>query len=86
MKRNKSLIQAIDKFSLIENNLPEKAYYNKACAYSLLNEKENAIIWLEKFLSINKTVSKSKFLSEEDFNNIKSSDVFINLLNKYYPN
>ena len=84
-KRKKSLIQAIDKFSLIENNLPEKAYYNKACAYSLLNEKENAFIWLEKFLSINKTVSKSKFLSDEDFNNIKNSDIFINLLNKYYP-
>ena len=85
-KRKKSLIQALDKFSLIENNLPEKAYYNKACAYSLLNEKENAIIWLEKFLSINKTVSKSKFLSDEDFNNIKSSETFISILNKYYPN
>ena len=84
-KRKKSLIQALDKFSLIENNLPEKAYYNKACAYSLLNEKENAIIWLEKFLNINKTVPKSKFLSDEDFNNIKSLETFINLLDKYYP-
>ena len=80
------LRRAIDKFSLIENNLPEKAYYNKACAYSLLNEKENAIVWLEKFLSINKTLSKENVLSDEDFNNIKSSETFINLLNKFYPN
>ena len=80
------LRRAIDKFSLIESNLPEKAYYNKACAYSLLNEKENAIVWLEKFLSINKTLSKENVLSDEDFNNIKSSETFINLLNKFYPN
>lgn len=82
--KGKLLRRAIDKFSLIENNLPEKAYYNKACAYSLLNEKENAIVWLEKFLSINKTLLKENVLSDEDFNNIKNSDIFINLLNKYY--
>jgi len=84
-KEKESLLrQAIDKFILIEEGkLPEKAY-NIACAYSILGEKENAIVWLGKFLS-NKTISKSILLSDEDFNNIKNSYVFINLLNKYYP-
>lgn len=77
---------AIDKFSLIENSLQEKAYYNKACAYSLLNEKESAIVWLEKFLSIDKTLSKENVLGDSDFNNIKSSGTFINLLDEYCQN
>ena len=85
-RKERLLRRAIDKFSLIKNNLPEKAYYNKACAYSLLNEKENAIVWLEKFLSKNETLSKENVLSDEDFDNIKNSETFINLLDKYYPN
>lgn len=86
-KKKESLLrQAIDKFVLIEESkTPEKAY-NIACAYSLLGEKEDAIIWLEKFLSTNKTVSKSIVLGDEDFNNIKSSENFINLLDKYCSN
>ena len=85
-KKKESLLrQAIDKFILVEEGkTPEKAY-NLACAYSILGEKENAIMWLEKFLSIKKTISKSILLSDEDFNNIKNSETFINLLNKYCP-
>ena len=84
-KKERLLRQAIDKFTLIENVFPEQAYYNIACAYSLLGEKENAIVWLEKFLNINKKKLKDNILSDDDFNNIKKSDDFINLLNKYYP-
>lgn len=85
-KKKESLLrQAIDKFILVEEGkTPEKAY-NLACAYSILGEKENAIMWLEKFLSIKKTIPKSILLSDEDFNNIKNSETFINLLNKYCP-
>ena len=79
------LRKAIDKFILIEEGkIPEKSF-NIACAHSLLNNKEDAIIWLEKFL-INKKVSESVLLNEEDFNNIKNSEDFKNLLQKYYPN
>lgn len=79
------LRKAIDKFILIEEGkLPEKSF-NIACAHSLLNNNKDAIIWLEKFLTNNK-VSKSVLLNEEDFNNIKNSEDFKNLLQKYYPN
>ena len=53
--------------------------YNLACAYSLNENKEEAIKYLRKYISINANANIEK---DNDFNNIKNSSEFKAVVNK----
>jgi phospholipase/carboxylesterase len=50
--------------------------YNIACCYSLLNEKDSAITWIERTIKLGSYM----FASDSDFDNIRESDEFQNLV------
>jgi len=58
--------------------------YNLACLYSLLDDKNKALKWLEKDLQNNKT-TKEEIEKDNDFVNIKDTPEFKTLLDKYFP-
>ena len=57
------------------------AHYNKACAYSLQNNKESSIDELSKAIAIDPEESHRLASSDEDFDNIKESAEFKQLIN-----
>lgn len=59
--------------------------YNLACLYSLLNQRDIALTWLENDLKHDPAPNKEEILSDLDFNNIKSDPQFKELLDKYFP-
>ncbi len=58
--------------------------YNLACLYSLLDQKDVALIWLEKSLRFNNP-GKKHIESDPDLINIKSDPQFNELMDKYFP-
>lgn len=60
------------------------ASYILACLYSLVNQKSQALKWLEINLKLNPNLVKEKILSDPDLNNIKSDPQFKELLDKYF--
>ncbi len=64
---------------LINNPNDATAYYNRACAYSLKNDKDKAIEDLKKAIELNMDF---KFLAmdDRDFDNIRDSDEFKKLI------
>jgi len=78
LKRYNEAIKTLDEILEIDSN-DFTAYYNKACAYSLLNDKLNAINNLKKAIELNPDF---KFLAmdDKDFDNIRSEEEFKNLI------
>ncbi len=60
-------------------------YYNIACIFSLANENDNALKYLE--LSIQKGYNEFESIIKDDLDldNIRSSPAFIALMKKYFP-
>jgi predicted esterase len=50
--------------------------YNIACCYSLLNEKDSAITWIERTVKLGSYI----FARDSDFDNIRESNEFQNLV------
>lgn len=75
------LEEAISIYDEILNNNPNdaRAYYNRACAYSLKNEKDKAISDLKMAIELN---INYKFLAmdDRDFDNIRDSEEFKKLI------
>lgn len=59
--------------------------YNLACLYLLLEQKDVALIWLDKRLRIKLSPGKEHILTDSDLDNIKSDPRFNELLDKYFP-
>jgi len=57
--------------------------YNLACMYSLLNKKEEALLWLDESI-INNKREKSTIDEDEDFDNIRKDKDFVRLMNRHY--
>ncbi len=63
----------------------ENFYYDLACIKAILNDKESAINYLEKFLQLNKnSLSRSDIERESSFKNILNNKKFKSLLKKYF--
>jgi Tfp pilus assembly protein PilF len=60
----------------------ENNYYQKACLYSLLNEKENALANLKKAFE-NGYKNFEWLNNDHDFDNINKSEEFTKIVNKY---
>lgn len=58
--------------------------YNLACLYSLLDQKDTALIWFEKDLKYGSSQTKDEILSDSDLDNIKSDPQFKELMDKYF--
>ncbi len=63
----------------LDVSLPDP-YYNLSCAYSLKKEIESAINYLQKAIELNLEF-KSKALKDSDFDNIRETTQFKNLIN-----
>lgn len=62
------------------------AAYNLSCLYSILDDKPQALKWLEIDLEQNSDKrTRSNYDTDSDFDNIKVAPEFIALLDKYYP-
>jgi len=60
--------------------------YHMTRSYSLLNEKESAFNWLEKYLQSSNTKFDRNYIeNDSDLNTIKDDPKFKELLNKYLP-
>ncbi|MCX7743114.1 MAG: tetratricopeptide repeat protein [Flavobacteriales bacterium] len=60
-------------------------YYELACIKSILNDITNALLYLEKFLYLNKNpIHKSDIENEPSFKNIIKNKKFKSLLKKYF--
>lgn len=57
--------------------------YNLSCLYSLLNEKERALMWLEECF-MNKLPDRDYLDNDTDFDNIRDEDAYKDLVDKYY--
>jgi len=80
LKLNKidQAILCFNKSCKIDESLPNP-YYNLSCAYSLKKDTESAINYLQKAIEINPEF-KIIALKDSDFNNIRDSTQFKNLL------
>lgn len=59
--------------------------YNLACLYSVFDQKDIALNWLEKSLRFNSAPNKEHISTDSDLDNIKSDPRFNELLDKYFP-
>ncbi len=57
------------------------AYYNKACAYALMKEIEQACEWLEKAINLDETC-REMAQTDEDFDGIRDDPAFQALIEK----
>lgn len=69
----------------------QMAAYNLGCLFSILNKKEKAIEWLNTMMKKDykekmPDIGREMFNSDEDFDNIRQSDEFIQFLNSSFPN
>lgn len=73
--------EAIDCYTIAVSIEPngEPYYYNLACSYSLLNNAEEALLYLKKAIELDK-IAKSRARTEEDFTNIKGHAQFKELI------
>ncbi|NDV96063.1 hypothetical protein D0T84_14240 [Dysgonomonas sp. 521] len=81
--------QITDAYSEAEKLGSQSAAYNLACYYSLVNEKDLAIKWLEKTIVMNYTskmseLSKDRINKDEDFDNIRKDKRYKAILKKYF--
>ncbi|MBI1227547.1 MAG: tetratricopeptide repeat protein [Bacteroidetes bacterium] len=60
------------------------AKYNMACMYSLKQDEQQALVWLEKTLAL-ESIPFSKYMEDSDLDNIRNSDGFKALMKKYFP-
>ncbi len=79
--QNKNYQKFLENFKTLDSLRSNNAaiMYNLACAYSLTNRKDEALIYLMKYSKIN---SDTNISEEPDFNNIKSSTGFELILKK----
>ncbi|MBK7872651.1 MAG: tetratricopeptide repeat protein [Saprospiraceae bacterium] len=63
---------------IASNNQNSKAYYNKACLFSLQKNKEFALIYLEKAIKLDSELKKAA-IKDEDFSWLKETEEFIAL-------
>ena len=56
------------------------SYFGAACIYSVKNDKENAIKYLKKAVELEPEAIKARAKTEEDFNNIKNSKEYKELM------
>ena len=70
----------------VELNPNQTSQYHLACSYSLLNEKDIAFNWLEKYLQNSNTKFDRNYIENDtDLNAIKDDPKFKELLDKYFP-
>ena len=74
--------ESIIKLENAENILKGSGSYNLACVYSLLQDKEKALIWFEKSLIL-KDISIEHIEKDTDLDNIRKDQKFIEFLDKY---
>ena len=80
----KESIEILQKSLKLEKNWTTQ--YHMARSYSLLNEKNNALNWLEKYLqNFNTKYDRTHIENDFDLNTIKDVPKFKELLNKYLP-
>ncbi len=79
----KMLKEALIKFKKLESTEEGKYSYDISCSYSLLDNKEKALKWLERSLRLKATPDKKHILGDADLDNIKKTKEFKNLLVKY---
>lgn len=69
----------------------QMAAYNLGCLFALQGKKEKAVEWLDVMMKKDykekmQAVSRSLFDKDEDFDNIRQSNEFIQFLNTNFPN
>jgi tetratricopeptide (TPR) repeat protein len=80
----KESIKILQKSVKLEQNWTVQ--YHIARSYSLLNEKDDAFIWLENYLQNSDTRFDRTYIeNDSDLNTIKDAPKFKKLLNKYLP-
>jgi Tfp pilus assembly protein PilF len=78
--------QAFEKYAEANRYSPHSASYNMACTYSILNEKEKALKFLEESLAAKSSeMSRKEIEDDVDMQNIRGLQEFNEILNKYFP-
>jgi len=88
----KSYTSEAEKLLKKAENLGEQmAAYNLGCLFALQNKKEKSLEWLnimmtKEYKESMPNVGRMLFDQDEDFDNIRQSDEFIQFLNTNFPN
>lgn len=79
--KKKQYNKAFEEYSKIIKNDPKniRAAYNIACIYSLNNDKDNAIKWLEYTIDLDQNIKES-IINDPDFHNIKDTESYKSLI------
>jgi len=77
--------RSLSKFMSVEEIKKGAAAYSITCVYSLMGEVKKSLTWMEKALKMESVLPRDHVLEDGDLDNIKSTDTFRRLLNKYRP-
>ena len=77
--------RSFEKFIKSEEIIKGYSAYNLACIYSLVGEVKKSLFWLEKGLRLKSDPFRNHILTDSDLDNIKHSENFNKLINKYRP-
>lgn len=67
----------------INNRQDKGVYYEAACLYSLMNEKEKALEYLQKSLEMGYYTQLYHVKHDRDLNNIRNTEMYKQLISKY---
>lgn len=67
----------------INNRQDKGVYYEAACLYSLMNEKEQALEYLQKSLEMGYYTQLYHVKHDRDLNNIRNTEMYKQLISKY---
>ena len=76
-------------FHIAEEKQSQSAAYNLACFYSLIKEKDKALLWLERTITRNyglkiNEFGKQKIEKDSDFDNIRKEKRYKEIMNQYF--
>ena len=77
--------QSFEKFIKSEEIMPAFSAYNLTCLYSLKGDLQKSLMWLEKGLQLKMEPSRSHILTDSDLDNIRHTENFNRIVNKYRP-
>ena len=80
-EKKDEIVELLSKAEALENRFGS---WSLAELYALLNEKEAALVWLERSLQYTEKSPREHYERDEDFNNIKEDPRFKALLDKYF--